>query len=185
MHVDEAIRNRRSHKAFDGRPVPDPILTELVDLAIWAPNHRRTEPWRFALVSHARMPAFVQAVLDGVAGTLPPDKVAGKQDKLRAIVGTAGAAIGVGYVRSPGDPERDREDFAATACAIQNILLGLHARGYVGYWTTSPALIGPQLAGFWQPGPGEELIGAVLMGGQIQAMPALRQKSAADVSRWV
>ena len=31
------------------RPVPHDILRELCELAQWAPNHKRTWPWRFAI----------------------------------------------------------------------------------------------------------------------------------------
>jgi nitroreductase len=50
VNVDEAIRTRRTHKAYGGDPVPRPTLDELFELARWAPNHHMTNPWRFRVL---------------------------------------------------------------------------------------------------------------------------------------
>ena len=39
MDVEQAIRTRRTHKAYRAEPVPRALLDELLDLARWAPNH--------------------------------------------------------------------------------------------------------------------------------------------------
>ncbi len=44
MDIEEAIKDRRTHKAFAPEPVPDALLDELLDLARWAPNHHLTNP---------------------------------------------------------------------------------------------------------------------------------------------
>ncbi len=50
MEVDEAIRSRRTHKAYRPEPVDRETLDELLDLARWAPNHHLTNPWRFRVL---------------------------------------------------------------------------------------------------------------------------------------
>jgi nitroreductase len=50
MDVEEAIRSRRTHKAFAPEPVPRELLDELLELARWAPNHHLTNPWRFRVL---------------------------------------------------------------------------------------------------------------------------------------
>src|SRR5437764_9281019 len=50
MDVAEAIRTRRTHKAFGPEPVPADVLRELFELARWAPNHHLTNPWRFRVL---------------------------------------------------------------------------------------------------------------------------------------
>ena len=49
-HPDEAVRTRRTIKAYDPAPVDRGTLDELFDLARWAPNHNLTNPWRFRVV---------------------------------------------------------------------------------------------------------------------------------------
>jgi nitroreductase len=50
VDVEEAIRTRRTHKAYGADPVPRETLDELLELARWAPNHNLTNPWRFRVL---------------------------------------------------------------------------------------------------------------------------------------
>ena len=50
MDAEQAIRTRRTHKAYGADPVPRATLEELFELARWAPNHNLTNPWRFRVV---------------------------------------------------------------------------------------------------------------------------------------
>ena len=45
--VYEAIFGRRMSKEFTDTRVPREALVRMFDAAVWAPNHRLTEPWRF------------------------------------------------------------------------------------------------------------------------------------------
>ncbi|MEY8744989.1 nitroreductase family protein [Bacillales bacterium AN1005] len=47
--VIEAIKNRRTVKKFKKDAVPTDKIIELLDAAVWAPNHKLREPWRFLL----------------------------------------------------------------------------------------------------------------------------------------
>jgi nitroreductase len=47
------IKERRSVHQFDSREVEPDLVRELLDTAVWAPNHRLTQPWRFVLVHGA------------------------------------------------------------------------------------------------------------------------------------
>ena len=50
MQTEEAIRTRRTHKAYTPEPLDRETLEELFELARWAPNHNLTNPWRFRVV---------------------------------------------------------------------------------------------------------------------------------------
>ena len=50
VELEDAIRTRRTHKAYGAEPVPRETLEELLELARWAPNHNLTNPWRFRVV---------------------------------------------------------------------------------------------------------------------------------------
>ena len=48
--LSELIRSRRTSMLVDrDRAVPVELIGQLCELAMWAPNHKRTWPWRFAL----------------------------------------------------------------------------------------------------------------------------------------
>src|SRR6188768_3885545 len=50
MQVEDAIRTRRTHKAYTREPLDRETLDELLEITRWAPNHNLTNPWRFRVV---------------------------------------------------------------------------------------------------------------------------------------
>ncbi len=51
MDIAEAIRERRSIRAFRPDPVPRPVLEEILELAVRAPSWANIQPWEFAIAS--------------------------------------------------------------------------------------------------------------------------------------
>jgi nitroreductase len=127
MEVEDAIRTRRTHKAFAAEPVPPELLDELLELARWAPNHHLTNPWRFRVVGPEARARLKQA-----AGR----EAAAKLDRAPTLVA-------VTALRTEDDPVRDEEDLCATACATYTVLLAAHGRGLAGYWRTPEVLRTP------------------------------------------
>src|ERR671933_2669100 len=127
MDIEEAIRTRRTHKAYAPEPVARELLDELLGLARWAPNHNLTNPWRFRVVGPRALTALKEA-----AGP----EAASKFDRAPTLVVAS-------QVRDPDDPVQDEEDLCATAVAIYIVLLAAHARGLAGYWRTPAVLRTP------------------------------------------
>jgi nitroreductase len=123
VDAEQAIRTRRTHKAYGAEPVPRATLEELFELARWAPNHNLTNPWRFRVVGPESL-----ARLKGAAGA----DAASKLDRAPTLIVTS--------VTRTGDPVQDEEDLCAAAIASYIVLLGAHARGLAGYWRT-PAVL--------------------------------------------
>jgi nitroreductase len=126
MQLDEAIRTRRTHKAFGPEPVPRETLDELFELARWAPNHHLTNPWRFRVLG-----AHTRARLMELAESTQ----AGSAVKLQRAPTLVAVSAKLG-----GDLAQDSEDRYATALAAYVVLLAAHARGLAGYWRTVPLL---------------------------------------------
>src|SRR3954466_8529246 len=103
MELEEAIRTRRTHKAYAPEPVERATLDELFELARWAPNHHLTNPWRFRVLGPQAL-ARVKAAADA----LDPGSGA-KLDRAPTLV--------VVSVRQAGDPVADEEDALAGAVA--------------------------------------------------------------------
>jgi nitroreductase len=124
MDVEEAIRTRRTHKVYGVEPVDRAVLTDLLELARWAPNHHLTNPWRLRV--------------------LGPEAL----ERLKAAVGPEGASkldraptlVAVSVLRTPEDPVAEEEDLLAAGCAAYAVLLGAHNRGLAAYWRT-PAIL--------------------------------------------
>jgi nitroreductase len=50
MDVLEAIKGRRSIRAFKSQNVPDEIVEKLIEAARWAPSAGNIQPWEFIIV---------------------------------------------------------------------------------------------------------------------------------------
>lgn len=147
VELEEAIRTRRTHKAYAPEPVDRRTLDELFELARWAPNHNLTNPWRFRVVGPG-----ARERLKAAAGP----EAAPKLDRAPTLV-VASAALG-------GDPAQDEEDVAATAVAAYIVLLAAHGRGLSGYWRTPAVLRTPEgRAAVGVPG-GEHVLGLLHLG---------------------
>src|SRR4051794_41860226 len=109
METEEAIRTRRTHKAYSSAPLDRETLDELLELARWAPNHNLTNPWRFRVVGPEAL-----ARLKDAAGP----EAAAKLDRAPTLV--------VASVTLTGDPVQDEEDIAAGAVAVYIVLLAAH-----------------------------------------------------------
>src|SRR5882762_10350002 len=120
MDVEDAIRTRRTHKAFAPEPVPRELLTELLELARWAPNHHLTNPWRFRVVGPQTLDRLKQAAGD-VAAADAGRAAAAKLDRAPTLVVCS-------VVRSQ-DPVELEEDHHAAAVAAYIVLLAAHGRG--------------------------------------------------------
>jgi nitroreductase len=127
VELEDAIRTRRTHKAYGPEPVSRDMLEELLELARWAPNHNLTNPWRFRVLGPESLAALKQA-----AGP----EAAAKLDRAPTLVVAS-------QVRSD-DPVQDEEDLCAVAAAISYVLLAAHSRGLAGYWRTPEVLRRPE-----------------------------------------
>ncbi len=50
MNISDAIRQRRSTRAFLDKPVARQTVTEILDIARWAPSGVNTQPWQVCIV---------------------------------------------------------------------------------------------------------------------------------------
>lgn len=138
----ELVRSRRTTKLLDPEtPVSPEIIEELCALATWAPNHKRTEPWRFAVFSGDSR----RRLGDTIADELEADGAhEAKVAKTRTKYLRASTVIVVGSMDGP-DPVTTGENRDAVAAGISNLLLGAHAHGLATLWSSvatprSPAL---------------------------------------------
>jgi nitroreductase len=165
MDVDEAIRSRRTLKLYTEAPVGRELVSELLDLAVCAPNHHETEPWRFWVVGRETLNALTEAT--------------GDRKLLRSHT-----AVVVG-IEQDSDPQVAEEDYAATACAIENFMLAARSRGLASFWRTPGVLSRRAVAKILGVPRTVRLIGVVHVGWPGEPFPPQRERSAAEFTRWL
>mmetsp|Transcript_29224 Transcript_29224/g.62145 ORF Transcript_29224/g.62145 Transcript_29224/m.62145 type:complete len:256 (-) Transcript_29224:118-885(-) len=124
-------------------------LEHAIEAAIYAPNHKRSEPWRFHLLGPKSIENVCKLNADIVASK--KGEVAGEKKLKRwlqmpgwlVVTCVKSANKGGGEVDTDADTMADpmglaREDYAACCCAVQNLCLSLSAQGIGTKWTTGP-----------------------------------------------
>ena len=130
--ISRAIKTRRTINVFT-EEVPDrEILLDAFEHARWAPNHKLTEPWQFVMLGPETQAKFLDGVERFITANKGPEKAEKKMAKLRKVPGW----FIVTNQRTPDDPLREREDYAATSVALHNAILYLWGQGIASKWST-------------------------------------------------
>jgi nitroreductase len=169
VELEEAVRTRRTHKAYGPDPVDRETLAELLDLARWAPNHNLTNPWRFRVLGPAALARLKEA-----AGP----EAATKLDRAPTLVAVSAVQCG-------DDPVADEEDLLATACAAYVVLLAAHGRGLASYWRTPAVLRTTEGRTALGVGDDERLVGLLHLGTPRQPQRVPERAPATDVISWL
>lgn len=60
MHIDEAVKMRKSIRAYTGRPVAKELIQEIIELAVRAPSWGNTQPWEIMVVGGKTVKAITE-----------------------------------------------------------------------------------------------------------------------------
>jgi len=184
MDVVEAIRTRRSVGRLQGE-IANGVIRELIELATWAPNHRLTEPWRFTVVAgteRERLGRFWGEIVAAAAGL----EGAQREESIRREIGKLLRApvLIVVSARTDPDPVVADEDLAATAAAVQNLLLGANARGLGAMWRTGQIVRDPSVKLFLGLAPSDRIVAIVNLGEPAMEVPSPRPRDLDGVIHW-
>ena len=134
MDTHKAIRTRRTAHLWQAVSVPDEVIRRGLEAAHCAPCHRLTWPWRFVLpgpVTRDRLFEIgVQLKATKTGSEITDDFRRKMEPKL------LNPALVVVTQRISDNPRMFEEDYAACACAIQNLCLSVHADGFYSKWST-------------------------------------------------
>ncbi|MDX5348710.1 MAG: nitroreductase [Hymenobacteraceae bacterium] len=163
--VKEVIEMRRSVKPvqMNGQRIMDEQVKELLQLADWAPTHGYTEPWRFIVFSrpqdfcskHAEL--YKENTPESDFQQLNYEKYLHMGDKASHVVVA---------VMQRGNLAKIPvlEEVAATASAIQNILLGATAAGIASFWSTGGLTYHQALKDWLQLREEDQVMGLIYLG---------------------
>lgn len=164
VDLEDAIRTRRTHKAYAAEKVDREELEELLALARWAPNHHMTNPWRFRVIGPEALERLKEA-----AGP----EAAPKLDRAPTLV--------VCSCVLTGDPVQDEEDLHAAASAAYIVLLAAHGRGLAGYWRTPGVMRSEEGRRAVGMGSDERFVGLLHLGRGVQDQRAPERLPAEQV----
>ena len=162
MEITEAIKQRRTIHIFSKKRVPKEVIERSIVAANQAPCHRRTFPWRFTSLGMNKRELLCTLQLSLKLGDKPIDELIYKNIKDKIL--NPSHLLVATQVCSDNQVQK-LEDYAACACAIQNLSLSLVGDG-VGYkWSTGKITSDPKTYQIAEIDPRlEEIIGFIWIG---------------------
>lgn len=148
--ITAIIKDRRTiyPEQYSTRKVHREQIELLLNNAIWAPTHGLTQPWRFIVFQEDSLVDLGEKMAQiYLANTPVAEQNDAKLSKLLNRPKKAGAIIALIMHREADTKISEADDFAAVACAAQNMHLTATAQGLGAFWSTPKVL---QTEGFNQ-----------------------------------
>ncbi|DAC07946.1 MAG TPA: hypothetical protein D7H88_04380 [Candidatus Poseidoniales archaeon] len=139
VDFQEVLRSRRTVHRFTGQPVEQGIVDEALRAANQAPCHRHTHPWKFYILGQETRQTLVPTISHlSAAKSQQKNSTTPEEDIQRAIakVMQPPVLVVVTSQLSPEDAFREKEDYAASVCALHNMVLSLWGNGVAAKWST-------------------------------------------------
>jgi nitroreductase len=121
MELSEAIKKRRSIRAFKKRDVPKEIIEKLIDAANWAPSAGNIQPWEFVIIRKQDIKEDLVKAADQAFVEEAPVVIVVCANEKRSSMGYGVRGKTLYCIQD-------------TAAAIQNILLTAHSLGLGSCW---------------------------------------------------
>lgn len=183
METYEAIMTRRSVPRSDPERVPDrELLQKLLDAAVRAPNHHRTEPWRFIVLTGDALKELGVAWAAGEEREgRDPDKARDKPLRAPTII------VVVEHPNTHNEKVVEIEEHHAMGAAMQNILLAAHDMGLGAMIRTGAPATLREVRDYLGVGKGEIIAGFIYVGYEKKKdeEPTLSPRTpAAELTEW-
>jgi nitroreductase len=164
------------------RPPSREEIEELLELAVRAPNHFATEPWRFYVLAGDERERLARAIADEAieSGT---DETRARGDASKKV---ARAPVIVVFTSAVSDDPKviEQEEIVAVAMAMQNFLLGAYATGLGAMLRTGTTAYHPAIAKHLELAANERVVGMVYLGYPAGEREPTPRAPAAQHTRW-
>ena len=135
----EILANRRTAYRFESKSVSDSILQEALYAASQAPCHKHTHPWKFYIIGNKtrdKLIPTIQRLADLKSAKIGSSEL--QKDRERAIKKIIEPPILIAVTSKTNklDRFREKEDYAATVCALHNLVLSLWDNNVASQWST-------------------------------------------------
>jgi nitroreductase len=187
MDAIDAIRRRTSVRRFRPDPVSRDTIQILLDSAVRAPNHKLTEPWRFAVLrgdARGRYAEIRAAHRLKRFAEPASDEAAAGAEKVRREALETPVFIVVMCAVSADEITRE-EDYAAAMMATANMMIAAESLGLGTYLRTGGIMREPGLSALVGLTEGFRIVGILSLGYPAETDPPRRRRPAAELTLWL
>jgi nitroreductase len=181
----ELMRFRRSINQVFLKPDPvvHHIIEEMLETAMYAPSHGRTDPWRFTVFTGEARRTLGETFATSYKLGTPADKYKLENETAqRERVWLAPVWISIGLEPSSKFPEW--EEVAAVSCAVQNMNLVAASYGLGSYWTSGMVTLHENTVKFVGLEPPAKTLGFLYIGYPKDEYPSSTRKDWREKTTW-
>jgi nitroreductase len=187
MDAIEAIQRRTSVRRYRPDPVPRETIELMLECAVRAPNHKLTEPWRFAVLTGEAKASLGEIKArhrlkryDDPASA----EARAAMDKMRREALEAPAVIVI-MSRVHDDEVMREEDYAAVMMATANLMTAAQSLGLGTYLKTGGVMRDPALGELVGLLEGYRIVGVLSLGYPAEAESPRRRQPAGELTQWL
>ena len=178
--VQDNILTRRTVYKFTDKEVPESIINQALIAASKAPCHKHTHPWKFYVLGSETRSKLIPVIKK--LAELKSIKLGSKdlkKDAERAIkkITQPPILIAITSKKDPEDKFREKEDYAATVCALHNMVLSFWDNDIGSQWSTGSITRDLDTYQILSINPKTEEIIGFLKAGYPEAIPNVKKPS--------
>lgn len=149
--VERAVKERRSIRRFQKRPVPPEAIEALVRDAIWAPSPHNSQPWRFTLLTATSQTHLARSMASaliwdlkwrGVDQSEIDRQTTRSVERIEAAPAALVCSLCYDGLRLTGDSHQDALEVhmavQSIGCVLQTVFLLSNERGIGACWMAAP-----------------------------------------------
>ena len=183
---NQLIKSRRSifPQTYTDQPIAQDIIEQILENANWAPNHKKTEPWRFKVFRGAALERLSDYLGEWYMANTAEEKFSEKKlEKTKKKPMQSACVIAICMQRDPKESLPEWEEIAAVACAVQNMWLSCTAYNIGCYWSSPRSII--EAKDFLELGEGEQCFGLFYMGYHKMPLIEIQRGDRNDKVSWI
>lgn len=174
MNAIDLIKARRTIRKFRPDPIPDEVINQILEAAVWAPSHRNSQPWEFAVIgpqTRNRLNQLYRKTMEENVLSNPDLPPPARQGILSLMEDFGGAPYMVAVLsRPPQDHLEALENPITAGVAVQNMSLAAWDRGVGSVWLSIGA--NPQAREILQVKEGYQVVAVLALGYPEMTPPA-------------
>jgi nitroreductase len=185
--ISDVIQDRRTihPENFSDRVVQPDMVRQILTNAIWAPTHKKTQPWRFKVYSGDGREVLLSKLKEMYHGYLGEEASPAKWTKMETRVRSTSVIIAMVMVRTEDVRLPEIEEVEAVSCAAQNMMLTATAYGLGSFWSSPTFLYHDNAAVDFGYKSKDKILGLMYLGYPKGDWPKSHRKPLEYVTEWV
>lgn len=187
--VIDAIKQRRSAKSVDPDKIPEKrLIEEILEAAMWAPNHHLTEPWRFVVIAKDERLRLGESMAEALKTNMKTDDLRTEEVLKTERQKALRAPVIIAVISSPDSTGSGKiipqEEVVAAGAALQNILLAAHSLELGAIARTGPHSYLKPVRDYLELREIESLIGFVYLGYPVEPAGSSKRSPLVTKVQW-